>query len=144
MGATTDAATSNESPGPTHEDLRDLITRFESMGELKHIDDADPHLELSALCETITTRYPGAEPALLFDRIRGYQPGFRVMSGASNSFKRLAVVLGVPVPERRLDIVKTYKARTKREFKMIPPRTLATGPIFENVQRDDEVDLTRF
>src|SRR5215472_15660009 len=102
MDARTDAATSNESPGPTHEDLRDLIARFESMGELKHIDDADSHLELSALCETITTCYPGAEPALLFDRIKGFKQGFRVMSGASNSFKRLAVVLGVPIPRQRL------------------------------------------
>lgn len=141
---TDDNNTSNESPGPTHEDLRDLIERFESMGELKRIDDADSHLELSALCELVTTRYPGAEPSILFDKIKGFKPGYRIMSGASNSFKRLAVVLGVPIPEQRLDIVKTYKARMKRDFRMIPPRVVSSGPVFENIIRDDDVDLTQF
>jgi 4-hydroxy-3-polyprenylbenzoate decarboxylase len=135
---------SNEFPGPTHEDLRDLIERFERMGELKRLEDADSHLELSALSELLTVRYPGAEPALLFDKIKGFKPGFRVMCGASNSFKRLAVVLGVPIPDQRLDIVKTYKARMKKEFRLIPPRVLPSGPVFENVLRDDDVDLTRF
>jgi UbiD family decarboxylase len=134
----------NESPGPTHEDLRDLIERFETMGEIERIEDADSHLELSALCELITVRHPGAEPALLFDRIRGFEPGYRILSGASNSFKRLAVVLGVPVPEQRLDIVKSYRARMKKGVRMIPPRVLPSGPVLENVLRDDEVDLTRF
>jgi 4-hydroxy-3-polyprenylbenzoate decarboxylase len=134
----------NESPGPTHEDLRDLIERFETMGEIARIEDADSHLELSALCELITVRHPGAEPAILFDRIKGFEPGYRILSGASNSFKRLAVVLGVPVPEQRLDIVKSYRARMKKSVRMIPPRVLSSGPVFENVLRDDEVDLTRF
>ena len=134
---------SNASPGPSHEDLRDLIARFEAMGEIKHIDGADSHLELSTLSELVTTRYPGHEPAILFDKIKGYKPGFRILTGASNSFKRLAVVLGVPVPEGRIDIVKSYKARLKQEFKMIPPRVLPSGPVFENILRDDEVDLSQ-
>jgi UbiD family decarboxylase len=133
-----------ENLGPTHEDLRDLIERFEPMGEIEHIDGADPHLELSALAEVITTRYPGMEPALLFDKIKGYKPGFRVLSGASNSFRRLAVVLGVPIPDNRMDIVRSYRARMKRTFGLIPPRVLPTGPIFENVLRDEEVDLFQF
>jgi UbiD family decarboxylase len=134
----------NESPGPAHEDLRDLIERFETMGEIAHIEDADSHLELSALCELITVRHPGAEPAILFDKIKGFEPGYRILSGASNSFKRLAVVLGVPVPEQRLDIVKSYRARMKKGARTIPPRVLSSGPVFENVLRDEEVDLTRF
>ena len=123
-----DIPASNEFPGPTHEDLRDLLERFERMGELKRIEDADSHLELSALSELLTVRFPGAEPALLFDKIKGYRPGYRILCGGSNSLKRLAVVLGVPIPEQRLDIVKTYKARMKKEFKMIPPRFLCAIP----------------
>ena len=114
MDARADDNGDNESPGPAHEDLRDLIERFETMGEIAHIEDADSHLELSALCELITVRHPGAEPAILFDKIKGFEPGYRILSGASNSFKRLAVVLGVPVPEQRLDIVTSYRARMNR------------------------------
>src|SRR5690242_12125308 len=109
------SAVSNESPGPTHEDLRDLIPRFIEMGELEVIEGADPHLELAALCEVLTARYPGTEPALLFDKMKGYAAGFRILSGASNSFRRLAVVLGIPQPRTKIDLVRSYKARLKQE-----------------------------
>ncbi|MFT8243174.1 UbiD family decarboxylase [Roseomonas sp. BN140053] len=134
----------NENPGPTHRDLRDLITRFQAMGELQVIEGADPQLELSALAEVVTSRYPGEEPALLFDKIAGYPAGFRILSGASNSFRRLASVLGVAPPRSKIDIVRSYKARMKKEFRLIPPRVVESGPILENVLRDDEVDLSRF
>src|SRR5262245_57838597 len=81
-----------------HKDLRDLVRDFEAMRELKVIEGADPHLEISALAETITLRFPGEEPALLFDKIKGHKPGFRILSGAANSFRRLAHVYGLPTP----------------------------------------------
>ena len=90
----------NESPGPTHEDLRDLLRDFEAMGEVKTIHDADPHLEISALAETLTMRFPGEEPALLFDKIKGYPPGYRILSGAANSFRRLAP-MSMDCPRRK-------------------------------------------
>ena len=114
------------------------------MGELVKIDGADSHLEISALAETVTARYPGAEPALLFDNIPGYPKGWRILSGAANSFRRLAHVYGFPEPRGRMDIVRAYKARLKTEFKMTPPVMVETGPVLENVWRDDEVDLTKF
>ncbi|HTK35333.1 MAG TPA: UbiD family decarboxylase [Caulobacteraceae bacterium] len=129
---------------PQHEDLRDLLVDFERMGELVKIDGADSHLELSALAETVTSRYPGVEPTLLFDEIKGYPKGFRVLAGAANSYKRLAHVLGLPEPQGRMDFVRAYKARMKHKFEMIPPRVVETGPVLQNVMRDDEVDLTKF
>src|SRR4051794_18950111 len=127
------AGLSSQNPGPAHEDLRDLIPRFIQMGELEMIDGADPHLELAALCEVITARYPGTEPALLFDNIKGYAPGFRILSGASNSFRRLAVVLGIAQPRTKIDLVRSYKARLKQQFRLTPPRVLDGGPVFENI-----------
>jgi 4-hydroxy-3-polyprenylbenzoate decarboxylase len=127
-----------------HKDLRDLLRDFEAMGEVKTIQGADPNLEISALCETITMRFPGEEPALLFDAIKGYPKGFRILSGAANSFRRLAHVYGLPSPEKRIDIVKSFKTRAGKGTGMIPPKVLATGPIFENVLRDGEVDLFKF
>jgi UbiD family decarboxylase len=134
----------NAMPGPTHEDLRDLIERFQAMGELRTVEGADAHLEISALSELVVTRYSGFDPAILFDNIKGYDPGFRILSGASNSFKRLATIIGVPIPANRLDIVKSCKARMKQEFPLIPPRVVSSGPVLENVIRDDQVDLTKF
>ena len=81
------------------------------MREVKLIEGADPHLEISALAETLTMRFPGEEPALLFDKIKGFPAGFRILSGAANSFRRLAHVFGLPTPEKKIDIVKSYKAQ---------------------------------
>ena len=107
---------------PSHEGVRDLLEDFEKMGEMVKVDGADAHLEMSALAEQVTMKYPGEEPAILFDNIPGYPKGFRVLSGAANSYKRLAHVLGLPEPKGRIDIVRAYKARMKEKFEMTPPR----------------------
>jgi 4-hydroxy-3-polyprenylbenzoate decarboxylase len=128
----------------THNDLRDLLRDFDAMGELKLIEGADPHLEISALSETLAMRYPGEEPALLFDSIKGFTRGYRILSGAANSFRRLAHVYGLPAPEKKLDIVKSFKAHLKKGRELIPPKVVSKGSILENVQRDGEVDLFKF
>jgi UbiD family decarboxylase len=127
-----------------HEDLRDLVRDLEAMREVKLIEGADPHLEISALAETLTMRFPGEEPALLFDKIKGYPKGYRILSGAANSFRRLAHVYGLPAPEKKIDIVTNFKARIGKGPELIAPNIVATGPILENVQRDGEVNIFKF
>jgi len=128
----------------SHTDLRDLLRDFEAMREVKVVEGADPHLEISALAETLTMRFPGEEPALLFDKIKGFKPGYRILSGASNSFRRLAHVYGLPTPEKKIDIVKSFKAHMGKGRQLIPPKVVSTGPILENVQRDGDVDIFKF
>jgi UbiD family decarboxylase len=144
MNDVTEQRGPEDAPGVRHDDLRDLLPVFEEMGELKRVEGASWNLEMSALAETVTARYPGEEPALLFDRIDGYPDGFRVLSGGANSFRRLAYVLGLPQPATKMELVRSYKARMKQHFGLVPPRVVAGGPIFENVLRDDEVDLYKF
>src|SRR5262249_34949009 len=100
-----------ESPGPRynryeapHADLREFIARVEEQGELLRIPGVDWNLEMGALAEAV---YQGAKdnpPAILFEDIPGYPKGFRVLSGATNSSKRLAITLGFPVPGHPLDV----------------------------------------
>jgi len=77
-----------------HVDLRDLLEMFEEIGELEVIEGADWNLELAALAEVVCARNPGRAPALLFKNIKDYPENFRILSGAANSFKRLAIELG--------------------------------------------------
>jgi len=127
-----------------HVDLRDLLERFKEIGELEIIEGADWNLELATLGELVCSRNPGRSPALLFKNIKDYPENFRILSGAANSFKRLAIILGFPEPETELDLVKSYRDRMKRDFKLIPPEKIKTGPILENIDRDAEVDLYKF
>ena len=66
---------------------------------------------MGALAE-IVYREPNP-PALLFEDIPGYPKGWRAISGATNSAKRLAILLGFPAPSHPLDVVRAYRDRMK-------------------------------
>ena len=55
------------------QDLRSFIDRLESMGEIKTIEGADWNLEIGGLTELLSEK---RGPALLFDRIKDYPPGY--------------------------------------------------------------------
>src|SRR5262245_22386671 len=102
VGHTEKAGFWNAYDGP-HADLREAIERSAVAGELKRVRGADGKLELGTLAELVY-REPNP-PALLFEDIPGYPKGFRAISGSTNSARRLAIVLGFPVPSHPLDVV---------------------------------------
>ena len=125
-----------------HDDLREFITRAERAGEIARIKGADWKLEMGTLGEIVNHARP-EPPALVFEDVPGYPKGMRLISGATNSSKRLALTLGLPVPEGPLDVVRAYRDRMKTH-RPIPPKTVASGPVFQNVDRDGQVDLLKF
>ena len=125
-----------------HEDLREFIKRAEEAGEIVRIKGADWKLEMGTLGEIVNHMRP-EPPALLFEDVPGYPKGMRLISGATNSSKRLAITLGLPVPSCPLDVVRAYRDRMK-EHHPIPPKTVGKGAVFENIDRDDQVDLFKF
>lgn len=126
-----------------HVDLRDWLQRTEDLGEIKKIDGADWNLEIGAVAEMIYHQSPENPPCLLFDNIPGYPQGFRILSGMTNSPKRLAMTLGFPEPSHPMDVVQAYRDRMKT-FKTLPSNVVKDGPVFENVDRDEDVDLLKF
>ena len=68
-------------------DLRDRIAQIEASGEIKTLRGADWNKEIGTLVE-LNAKARG--PALLFDEISDYPPGFRLLAGAMSSAKRLA------------------------------------------------------
>jgi len=125
-----------------HEDLREFIARAESAGELMRVAGADRDLEMGTLAE-IVYHARSEPPAILFEDVPGYPKGMRLLSGATNSSKRLALALGFPVPQHPLDVVRAYRDRMKTH-RPIPPNVVTKGPVIENVDRDDAVDLAKF
>jgi 4-hydroxy-3-polyprenylbenzoate decarboxylase len=125
-----------------HGDLREFLERADRAGEVLRISGADWNLEMGALAELVTHKKSEA-PAILFENIPGYPPGMRVLSGATNSSKRLAITLGFPTPSGPLDVVRCYRDRMKTH-KPIPPNVVPTGAVLENVLRGDAVDVLKF
>jgi UbiD family decarboxylase len=136
-------AVKNESPVPRpYEDLREFIERCEAAGELIRMKGVDWNLEMGALAEIVNHKRPEA-PAVLFEDIPGYPAGMRVLSGATNSSRRLAITLGFPEPQHPLDVVRDYRNRMK-QHKPLAPREVQTGPIFDVIDRDEEVNVLKF
>jgi 4-hydroxy-3-polyprenylbenzoate decarboxylase len=86
-----DAGTNERMP-----DVRDIVEHAASIGELARLDGADWNLEIGVLAEIFAHSNPGHAPAVLFDRIKGYPPGMRIVSGLHNSCRRLAFSFGFP------------------------------------------------
>jgi 4-hydroxy-3-polyprenylbenzoate decarboxylase len=82
-------------------------------------------------------------PALLFEDVPGYPKGMRLLSGATNSSKRLAIAMGLPVPKTPLDVVRAYRDRMKTH-QPIPPRLVTTGAVLENIDRGEQINLWKF
>src|SRR2546426_10624746 len=94
-----------------HRDLREFLSRIEGAGELLRVPGAHWNLEMGTLAEAVNER-PNP-PAVLFQDVPGYPRGFRVLSGSTNSMRRLAITLGFPVPAHPLDVVRAYRDRMK-------------------------------
>ena len=125
-----------------HADLREFVARAEEAGELLRVTGAHWDLEMGTLAEIVYHARP-EPPAILFEDVPGYPKGMRLLSGATNSAKRLAITLGFPVPNHPLDVVRAYRDRMKTH-RPIPPKVVSKGPVLENVDRDDAVDLLKF
>ncbi len=125
-----------------HRDLREFLERAERAGEIVRVPGANWDLEMGGLIEAVNHKRSEA-PALLFEDIAGYPGGYRALSGSTNSSKRLALALCFPVPQSPTDVVLAYRDRMKHHAP-IPPRVVERGPVLENVDRDERVDLLKF
>ncbi|MFQ5914065.1 MAG: UbiD family decarboxylase [Nitrospinota bacterium] len=126
-------------------DLRDWLEAVENLGELKRVRGAHWHLEIGGLSEA-NYRQPES-PALLFDEIPDFPKGFRVLTGASNSARRLGITLRMGGGFTNAELVKVLQGKPlewERKAPDLPPEVLPAGPVKENVLLGDQVDLMRF
>ena len=123
-------------------DLRDFLAQVDTGGQLLRIDGVDWNLEMGGIAEIVSHARSEA-PAVLFDNIPGYPPGFRVLSGGTNSAKRVALAMNLPEPAKPLELVRAYRDRMKTHAPL-PHRVVESGPVLENVDREEAVDLYKF
>lgn len=125
-------------------DLREWLELVEKRGELKSIQGVDWSLEMAGLAELACRGSQGPVPAILFDEIQGYPKGFRTLFNQLASPNRLALTLGLAVESGdRLDLVRACREKV-RTLSLIPPRVVESGPVQENVDVGDDVDLLKF
>ncbi len=125
-----------------YDGLRSFLDECERLGEVQVIKGADWNLEIGAVTEA-TSEMIEEPPALLFDEIKDYPKGWRVLSIPTASRVRMNIVLGLPIDTPAMEIVRNT-ARRIRSTKPIPPREVADGPILQNVIKGSKVDVLKF
>ncbi|MGH7773033.1 MAG: UbiD family decarboxylase [Candidatus Binatia bacterium] len=122
-------------------DLRDFIAKVDKLGMLRVVEGAHWDLEIGAICEMM--QESEENPVLLFDKITGYPPGFRVLANHQNSPRKQALVQNLPPDLSDLEVVRHMKEKRK-QTNTLPPKEVEDGPILENSDRGDKVNIFKF
>ena len=121
-----------------YQDLREFITLVDKLGALRRIEGADPKFEIGAITEVAAGSADC--PALLFERMQGCAPGFRVFTNATTTPARAALALGIEPTLRPLDALKEWMKKRKT-LTPLPPVAAKAAPFLENSMRASDVDL---
>jgi len=124
------------------DDLRQFIDAAKKVSEWREIKNANWDLEIGALIEATAELIP-QPPLLIFDEIKGYPAGFRVLGLSFAAYKRVALALGLPPDRSKLELVR-LASRKIHSAKPIPPKEIARPPVMENVMTGAQVDLRKF
>jgi 4-hydroxy-3-polyprenylbenzoate decarboxylase len=127
------------------QDLRDWLAEMDRMGELKVVEGADWNLEIGC----VTALYWGKRdaPALLFDNIKGYPPGYRVVTGSTSTPSRVQHILGLPSDSSDLELIAVLEQKLSEwaaNLDNFQAQEVKSGPVLKNVRSGDEVDLLKF
>jgi 4-hydroxy-3-polyprenylbenzoate decarboxylase len=121
-----------------YKDLRGFIKQVDELGALRRINGADPKFELGGITEVAAGAIEC--PALLFDRIKGYEKGFRVFTNATTTPQRAALALGIDPALAPLDALKAWMQR-RQALTTHKPIEVDKAPFLENSMRGRKVDL---
>ena len=124
------------------DDLRAWLSKVDAIGELKQVDGADWNLEIG----TLSTLHSKSEPcsALLFDNIKGYPGGHRVLTCCVTNRRRTELTLNLPQTGSGLELVEIMRDKLvhwEGTMSKFPPQVVDSGPILENVRSGKDVNL---
>jgi 4-hydroxy-3-polyprenylbenzoate decarboxylase len=124
-----------------YRDLREYIDAADRLGELRRVNGADWDLEIGAITE-VTAR--AAQPkVVLFDNIKGYPAGFRVIVNAVCSAATTGLAFGLDPTLTGMEMIKAWKKKLGSYYPL-KPVDVANGPITEHVESGDKIDMLKF
>lgn len=125
-------------------DLRAFIESIDQIGLLRNVKGADWDLEIGAITDTNSK---SNKYTLLFDEIKGYPKGFRVLTGALLDSRRVSTALGLDSNLNNMELTAVIKERLKNaamESSKFDPVYVDNPPLMENVDRGENVDFFKF
>ena len=127
------------------DDLRDWLQKAEAIGKLKKLDGADWDSEIGTVT-ALSLLKPDC-PAILFDNIKSYPKGYRILTCTGSTASLVALTLNLPITDSDLELLATLRKKIPQwqiNMDKFNPEVVSTGPVLENILSRDEVDLFRF
>src|SRR5207302_9126848 len=87
--------------------LRSWLEQVRELGELREVHGASGELEIGTIVDILMER--AGNPAVLFDDIPGYKPGYRVVGNVLTSPARVALSGGLDPGMSKLDLVRAWQ-----------------------------------
>jgi len=129
----------------TARDLRSWLDQVEALGELQTVRGAHWNLEIGAISQINYRRRPNL--AQLFDEIKDYPQGYRVLTASMGSARRMAMTFCLPIELDSRALVQELQGKPlkwENSAPQFPPQPVKEGPILENVFWGNDVDVLRF
>ncbi len=126
-------------------DLREWLETARASGQLDTVNGADAALEIGAASQLNYRRK--APKALVFDEIKGYRPGYRVLTGSVSNPKLLGMTLNLGSDLSDLELVEILRGKPQQWLKAsadFPAREVASGPVLENIAKKGEINFLDF
>ena len=123
-----------------YDDLRSWIDQARKLGEVRDVAGATWEEEIGMATELL--HLSDSAPAVLFDKIPGYPKGYRVLTNFFGG-KRMNMTLGFPTEFSRVELSNEFN-KAFQEAKLMTYEFVKNGPILENVQRGDKVNVLSF
>lgn len=121
--------------------LSDYVQFLDEHDQLEVVRGADWDLEIGGLTTLMVQNRPS--PALLFDEVEDHEPGYRVLTNALTTPFQWSAAGGFEPTSSKKEAVIAQKNRSDVS-ELHPPEEVTDGPVLQNVQRDSEVDVTKF
>src|SRR3974390_3074817 len=121
--------------------MREYLDAIREKNLLQDLTEADWDLELGAVTEVVALSK--SPRALLFDRIKGYPAGMRVATNIYGSPSLHAIALGLPDDISVTEMVQAWRRRS-RALKPVAPRVVVDGPVRENIDVGEGVNVLKF
>ena len=124
-----------------YNDLRGCIKLLENADCLKTVEHADWNLEIGTIC-AVNSEQKGM--ALLFDKIKDYPEGYRLLTNFIFQPKKIQrVAFGIPDSVSDNEVILEWRDKLVN-YKPVPPVEVKTGPIIENTLTGNDIDLFKF
>ena len=124
-----------------YEDLRDWLAEACKLGEVKPVSGLSWQEDIGMIAGMAF--HDDASPCFVFDNVPDTVIGSRVLVNFFGG-RRKNMTLGFPAELNKIELSEGFRAHFMAAMKRLPPTYVATGPVFENVMQQDEVDITRF